>query len=83
MFDVGNDFPANQVMCYSGFGYAERQILFSRREIDSRRQWGYGTCYGDSFPTAKECTFTHTLLCQIVMAKQMTDLKLNYQIDNI
>ena len=26
-----------------------------RREIDSRRQWGYGTCYGDSFPTAKEC----------------------------
>ena len=29
MFDVGNDFPANQVMCYSGFGFAERQILFS------------------------------------------------------
>ena len=27
-----------------------------RREIDSRRQWGYGTCYGDSFPSAKECT---------------------------
>ena len=27
-----------------------------RREIDSQRQWGYGTCYGDSFPTAKECT---------------------------
>ena len=26
-----------------------------RREIDSRRQWGYGTCYGDSFPAAKEC----------------------------
>ena len=26
---MGNDFPANQVMCYSGFGYAERQILFS------------------------------------------------------
>ena len=21
-----------------------------RREIDSRRQWGYGTCYGGSFP---------------------------------
>ena len=21
-----------------------------RREIDSQRQWGYGTCYGDSFP---------------------------------
>ena len=37
-------------MCYSGLGFAERQILFSdvnsRREIDSRRQWGYGTCYG-------------------------------------
>ena len=29
VFDVGNDFPANQVMCYSGFGFAERQILFS------------------------------------------------------
>ena len=29
MFDVGNDFSANQVMCYSGFGFAERQILFS------------------------------------------------------
>ena len=28
-----------------------------RREIDSRRQWGYGTCYGGiiKFPTAKEC----------------------------
>ena len=26
-----------------------------RREIDSRRQWGNGTCYGDSFPSAKEC----------------------------
>ena len=26
-----------------------------RREIDSRRQWGYGTCYGGSFPAAKEC----------------------------
>ena len=26
-----------------------------RREIDSQRQWGYGTCYGDSFPAAKEC----------------------------
>ena len=29
MFDVGNDFPTNQVTCYSGFGFAERQILFS------------------------------------------------------
>ena len=27
-----------------------------RREIDSQRQWGYGTCYGDSFPAAKECS---------------------------
>ena len=27
-----------------------------RREIDSQRQWGYGTCYGDCFPAAKECT---------------------------
>ena len=27
-----------------------------RREIDSQRQWDYGTCYGDSFPAAKECT---------------------------
>ena len=26
-----------------------------RREIDSQRQWGYGTCYGDCFPAAKEC----------------------------
>ena len=26
-----------------------------RREIDSQRQWGYGTCYSDSFPAAKEC----------------------------
>ena len=31
-----------------------------RREIDSQRQWGYGTCYGDSFPAAKECTTTDT-----------------------
>ena len=29
-----------------------------RREIDSQRQWGYGTCYGDSFPAAKECKAT-------------------------
>ena len=28
-----------------------------RREIDSRRQWAYGICYGDSFPAAKECSF--------------------------
>ena len=28
-FDAGNDFPANQVTCFSGFGLAERQILFS------------------------------------------------------
>ena len=28
-FDVGNDFPANQISCYSGFGLSERQILFS------------------------------------------------------
>ena len=24
-----------------------------RREIDSRRQWGYGTCYGGSFPACE------------------------------
>ena len=30
-----------------------------RREVDSRRQWGYGTCYGGSFPTAKECKWFH------------------------
>ena len=30
------------------------------REIDSRRQWGYGTCYGGSFPTAKECILYNT-----------------------
>ena len=29
MFDVGNGFSANQVTCYSGFGFAESQILFS------------------------------------------------------
>ena len=28
-FDVGNDFPAYQISCYSGFGLSERQILFS------------------------------------------------------
>ena len=28
-FDLGNDFPAYQVTCYSGFGLSERQILFS------------------------------------------------------
>ena len=28
-----------------------------RREVDSQRQWGYGTCYGDSFPAAKECRY--------------------------
>ena len=30
-----------------------------RREIDSQRQWGYGTCYGDSFPRCEgvyQCT---------------------------
>ena len=31
-----------------------------RHEIDSRRQWGYGTCYGGSFPATKECTTYHT-----------------------
>ena len=31
-----------------------------RREIDSQRQWGYGTCYGDCFPAAKECTGKYT-----------------------
>ena len=30
-----------------------------RGEIDSRRQWGYGTCYGERFPAAKECNGTH------------------------
>ena len=33
-----------------------------RREIDSQRQWGYGTCYGDSFPTAKECSTVQATL---------------------
>ena len=28
-FDVGNDFPAYQISCYSSFGLSERQILFS------------------------------------------------------
>ena len=28
-YDVGNDFSAYQVSCYNGFGFAERQILFS------------------------------------------------------
>ena len=28
-FDVGYDFPASQGTCYSGFGTAEHQILFS------------------------------------------------------
>ena len=28
-FDVGNDFPAYQISCYSGFGLSEGQILFS------------------------------------------------------
>ena len=55
MFDVGNDFSASQVMCYSGFGFAEMSDTVFRSEIDSRWQWGYGTCYGGSFPVAKEC----------------------------
>ena len=33
MFDVGSDFPANQVTCYSGLGFAERQILFSEVKL--------------------------------------------------
>ena len=33
MFDVGNEFSANQVMCYGGFGFAERQMLFSDVKI--------------------------------------------------
>ena len=32
-----------------------------RREMDSRRQWGYGTCYGGSFPAAKECNETNVV----------------------
>ena len=41
-----------------------------RREIDSRRQWGYGTCYGGSFPTAKECSrATAYTLCDWHRAK--------------
>ena len=35
-----------------------------RREIDSQLQWGYGTCYGDSFPAAKECI--HGSVCAYV-----------------
>ena len=29
MFDVGNDVSGIHIMCYSGLGFAERQILFS------------------------------------------------------
>ena len=32
-----------------------------RREIDSQRQWGYGTWYGDSFPAGKECSRERSL----------------------
>ena len=38
-----------------------------RREIESRRQWGYGTCHGDSFPAAKECIATSDPQQQIVI----------------
>ena len=41
-----------------------------RREIDSQRQWGYGTCYGDSFPAAKECTVIHTCNAVYVYGNQ-------------
>ena len=40
-----------------------------RREIDSRRQWGYGTCYGDSFPAAKECRVLVAHECVIITKK--------------
>ena len=51
-FDDRDDFSANQVMCNSGFGCAERQILFSDEKY-SRQQWGYRTFHCIcSFPAA-------------------------------
>ena len=35
-----------------------------RREIDSQRQWGYGTCYGDSFPRC-EGVYIIIIFCKI------------------
>ena len=45
MFDVGNDFPANQVTCYSGFGFAERYCDLCALDI-----------LGDEYHTFFECT---------------------------
>ena len=45
VFDVGNDFSTNQIMCYRLRLGRTSDTVF-RREIDSLRQWGYGTCYG-------------------------------------
>ena len=42
---------------------AERQILFFRREIDSRRQWGYGTCYGGIVSPLRRSVLFVGLLC--------------------
>ena len=39
-----------------------------RREIDSRRQWGYGTCYGGSFSAAKECRGANATVNQQILA---------------
>ena len=58
-----------------------------RREIDSRRQWDYGTGYGDSFPAAKECMTSyiiidtevniHFRLVKVLYNKIIISLKMN------
>ena len=42
-------------LCVTAASALQKDTVF-RREMDSWRQWGYGTCYGDSFPATKECT---------------------------
>ena len=55
-----------------------------RREIDSQRQWDYGTCYGDCFPTAKECNENRVeeydqdtnawSICDVKLAREMCNI---------
>ena len=55
MFDVGNDFSCQSSYVLLRLRLCRTSDTVFRREIDSQRQWGYGTCYGGSFPAAKEC----------------------------
>ena len=54
-----------------------------RCEIDSQRQWGYGTCYSDSFPAAKECT-ANSIWCLLFSDMAQTEFSgQNYSLTTV